>query len=52
MRGFFFRNFINYGQYKSIKVNHSELFGQSELDLSLMKLNKSKISKSSISVTD
>ena len=45
---FFVRNFINTSQLRSIIVNSS----QSELDLTLTKLNKSKIGKNNISVTD
>ena len=45
---FFVHNFINTTHLRSIIVNSS----QSELDLTLTKLNKSKIDKNNISVTD
>ena len=47
-RPFFVCNFINTSQLRSIIVNSN----QSKLDLSLTKLNKSKIGKNSSSVTD
>ena len=45
---FFVDNFINTSQLRLIIVNQS----QSELDLTLPKLNKSKIGKNNIRVTD